>query len=132
MSTSGGLETALNTYKNNYAAYKVSGNEAYKTAYENALAAATKIVRESSAAADSNDQYIQNFLDSYENSNHEITKLHSESKRIKEQGPKLQDELIRSKQLHQQEIQAVNDSYLYIKGGLVIGLLIIVGIVGAL
>ena len=38
MSGNQDLAQALSSYKTNYAAYKVSGNAAYKTAYENALA----------------------------------------------------------------------------------------------
>jgi hypothetical protein len=80
----------------------------------------------------SNDQYIQNFLSDYQKTNPEIINLQNESKKIREQGPKLQDELARSKQIHQRAAIEVNESGLYVKAGIVVALLVVVGIVGSL
>jgi CHASE3 domain sensor protein len=124
------LQKALNAYKTNYAAYKVSGNSAFKTAYENALNNANQIIQSSAKIAEDNERYIQNFLDSYESTNEDIVSLHKKSKDIQTQGPKLQDDLAQSRQLHAHEVAAINDTYLYIKAGVVVGLLIIVGIAG--
>jgi membrane-bound ClpP family serine protease len=126
------LRNALESYKTNYAAYRIYGNAGYKTAYENALKIANKFIVDSSKTINENDAYIQNFLSSYENSNSDITRLHKRSQRIQKEGPRLQDALAQSRQLHQREVKAVNDTYMYVKGAIVVGLLVIVGIVGAL
>jgi len=126
------LQTALNTYKTNYAAYKVTGNTAYKTAADAAQKIITDIIGEAAAAADKNDQYLQGFVGSYETAHHDIVDLHRKSKEIQKAGPALQDKLAQSKQLHQHQIATVNDTGLYIKAGIVVALVVIVGIVGAL
>jgi hypothetical protein len=126
------LQTALEAYKSNYAAFKVSGNSAHKTAYENALASANQIISQSMTVSQSNDQYIQRFLNDYQKTNPEIINLKNESKKIREQGPKLQDELARSKQIHKRAAIEVNESALYVKAGIVVALLVVVGIVGSL
>ena len=126
------LQSALDGYKTNYAAFKVSGDTAHKTAYENALASANQIIRQSMTVNESNDQYIQRFLSDYEQANPEIIDLQNESKKIREQGPKLQDELARSKQINQRAAIEVNESGLYVKAGIVVALLVVVGIVGSL
>lgn len=126
------LQMALQAYKTNYAAFKVSGDAAHKTAYENALASANQIITQSMNVNQSNDQYIQNFLSDYQKTNPEIINLQNESKKIREQGPKLQDELARSKQIHQRAAIEVNESGLYVKAGIVVALLVVVGIVGSL
>jgi CHASE3 domain sensor protein len=126
------LQSALNAFKTNYAAYKVTGNTAYKTAYESAQRIIDSIIGEAESTATKNDEYLQGFIDSYETTNHEIVDLHNKSKKIRKEGPEIQDKLAQSRQLHQHEIAAVNDTGLYIKSGIVVALVVIVGIVGAL
>jgi D-citramalate synthase len=60
------LETALNLYKANYSLYKVTGLDAHKIAYQNALASANQQINHSMNINQSNDQYIQNFLNDYQ------------------------------------------------------------------
>jgi len=135
MSTTGiptQLRTALEAYKTNYAAFKVSGDAANKTAYENALASANQIINQSMNVNEKNDQFIQSFINNYQKDNPEIVKLQQQSKKIQEEGPKLQGELVRSKQIHQRQAIEVNETALYVKAGIVVGLLAVVGIVGSL
>ena len=126
------LQSYLEAYKTNYAAFKVSGNIAHKTAYENALSSANQIINQSMTVNQTNDQYIQKFLNDYEKANPEILNLQKESRKIQDQGPKLQGELVRSKQIHQRAAIEVNDIALYLKAGIVVTLLVVVGIVGSL
>ena len=126
------LQQALNAYKVNYAAFKVSGNAGNKTAYENALAIINRSMQEASSATKKNDQYLRKFIDSYENTNQEIVTLHNRSKAIRKEGPAVQDQLAQSRQLHERQIAEANDTGLYVKAGLVIALIVVVGIVGAL
>jgi hypothetical protein len=126
------LQTALNTYKTNYAAYKVSGNAAYKTAYESALGIINRFMTDASSVTTKNDQYLKGFVDSYETTNQDIVDLHNKSRKIRKEGPAIQDELAKSRIMHQHQIATVNDTGLYIKAGVVIALVVVVGIVGAL
>jgi hypothetical protein len=123
----------LRIYKDNYSAYRISGNAAHKTAYETALSAINKRLESSQKTLSDDGAYIQNFLDTYSDENPRIDKLHKQSQAIQKIGPALQNELEVSKRLNAApQVQPINESYLYVKGAIVVGLLIIVGIVGAL
>ena len=128
------LQAALNAYKTNYARYQVGGRTepAYKTAYENALATANQILANMNSATSSNDAYIQNFIASYENTNSDIAALQAQSKDIQTDGPALQDKLAQVQQLRSRKIEVADETSLYVKSAIVFGLLIVVGIVGAL
>jgi len=126
------LEKALNSYKANYSAYKVTGHAGHKTAYENALAAVNTFIQQMNSITISNDRYIRNFVGEYQSSNSELVKLQQNSKRIQEEGPRLQDELAQSRQIHQRAAIEVDESALYVKAGIVVALLVVVGIVGSL
>jgi len=126
------LETALNSYKVNYSLYKVTGHTGHKTAYENALARVNTLIQQVNSITLSNDRFIRNFVGEYQSSNSELVKLQENSKRIQEEGPKLQDELARSRQIHQRAAIQSDESGLYLKAGIVVALLIVVGIVGSL
>jgi chromosome segregation ATPase len=126
------LETALNSYKANYSAYKVTGNAEHKTAYENALARVNTLIEQMNSITISNDRFIRNFVGEYQSSNSELVQLQQNSKQIQEEGPKLQDELARSRQIHQRAAIEADESGLYVKAGIVVALLVVVGIVGSL
>jgi hypothetical protein len=126
------LQSALNAYKTNYAAYKVTGNDAYKTAYESALATVNAGIGSMSSAVGTNDTYIQGFINSYATTNRDITALQQRSRMIQAEGPALQDSLAQTEQLHSQIVSAEDETSLYVKAGIVLGLVIIVGIIGAL
>jgi hypothetical protein len=126
------LERALNSYKANYSAYKVTGLPGHKTAYENSLAAVNKFIEQMNSITISNDRFIRNFVGEYQSSNSELVELQQNSKRIQEEGPKLQDELARSRQIHQRAVIEADESGLYVKAGIVVALLVIIGISGSL
>jgi DNA repair ATPase RecN len=122
----------LNVYRDNYAAYKVTGNAAYKTAYETSLKGINQHIARINNSVQEDSEHIRNFMDTYEKSNGIITSLDNRIKRIKTEGPKLQDEYSQTKQLNQKEIQAVDNTYAYVKGGIIVGLVIAAGIIGSL
>lgn len=126
------LEQALDSYKSNYSAYKVTGHVGHRTAYENALARVNTLIEQVNSITLSNDRFIRNFVGEYQSSNSELVKLQENSKRIQEEGPKLQDELARSRQIHQRAAIQSDESGLYVKAGIVVALLVVVGIVGSL
>ena len=126
------LWTALQSYKANYAAYKVSGQASHKTAYESALAIVNKAIADLAASTEANNTRIQGFLASYSTTNKDITDLQTQSRAIQTQGPALQDELLKSQKFHEHAVAAVDDTALYVKSAIVVGLLVIVGIAGVL
>ena len=126
------LEQALNSYKANYSLYKVTGHAGHKTAYENALARVNTLIEQVNSITISNDRFIRSFVGGYENSNSDLVQLQQNSRKIQEEGPRLQDELARSRQIHQRAAIEVDESGLYVKAGIVVALLVVVGIVGSL
>lgn len=126
------LEQALNSYKANYSLYKVTGHSGHKTAYENALARVNTLIEQIRSITISNDRFIRNFVGEYKSSNSELVQLQENSKWIQEEGPRLQNELAKSRQIHQRAAIEVDESGLYVKAGIVVALLVVVGIVGSL
>ena len=126
------LWTALQSYKANYAAYKVSGQTAHKTAYESALAIVNQAIAKLAESTETNNSKIQGFLASYSSTNKDITDLQTQSRAIKTQGPALQDELLKSQKFHEHAVSVADDTSLYVKSAIVVGLLVIVGIAGVL
>jgi tRNA C32,U32 (ribose-2'-O)-methylase TrmJ len=126
------LQSALNTYKTHYAAFKATGNTADKTAYESALASINTILESESRTTAANDEYLRKFVSKYQTENQEIDTLRKTSREIQKEGPEIQNKLAQSNQLYQRQIATVNDTGLYIKAGIVVALVVIVGIVGAL
>ena len=126
------LQSALNTYKTNYAAFKATGNTANKTAYEGALTTINTIIENAAKTTTANDEYLRRFVSRYETENQEIDTLRETSRNIQKEGPEIQNKLAQSNQLYQRQIATVNDTGLYIKAGIVIALVVVVGIVGAL
>jgi hypothetical protein len=126
------LQSSLNTYKTNYAAFKATGNTANKTAYEGALTTINSILEDAARTTTANDEYLRGFVRKYENENQEIDILRDTSRNIQKEGPEIQNKLAQSNQLYQRQIATTNDTGLYIKAGIVVALVVIVGIVGAL
>jgi CHASE3 domain sensor protein len=126
------LQSALNTYKTNYAAFKATGNPANKTAYESALASINTILENAAKVTTENDEYLRKFVSKYQTENQEIDTLSKTSREIQKEGPEIQNKLAQSNQLYQRQIATVNDTGLYIKAGIVVALVVVVGIVGAL
>ena len=126
------LWTALQSYKVNYAAYKVTGAAASRTAYTNALSIANQAIANLTSRTQANDSTIQEFLASYTTTNEDIMSLQTQSKAIQKQGPELQDKLAQAQQLQTRTLAGADDTSLYVKSAIVFGLLVIVGIVGVL
>jgi len=132
MSVPADIQQMLNMYKNYYAAYKVTGNVGYKSVYERALNGVNQHIARMNASMVEDAAQIRDFMSTYEKSNGIITKLDNNIKGIKREGPKLQNDYEQTKRLHQKEIEAVDNTYAYVKGGIVVGLLIAAGIIGSL
>jgi hypothetical protein len=126
------LQAAITAYRTHYAAYAVTGDSAHKTAYENAMTAINKAITDASAVSAANASYIQNFIASYQNTTGDIGELQAQSENIRKQGPALQNTLAQSQQLHSRTVAAADETSLYVKAGIVFGLLVAAGVVGSL
>jgi hypothetical protein len=123
----------LSVYKDNYVAFRVTGNIANKTAYETALNEMNRQINGLRHSVNKDKEYIQGFLQNYSDDNPELVKLHEQSQEIQKVGPKIQGEYELSKRLNTSpQVQPVDETHLYVKAGIVIALLVVVGIVGAL
>jgi hypothetical protein len=77
-----------------------------------------------------NKQYIQGFLQNYSDDNPELVKLHEQSQQIQKVGPQIQSEYELSKRLNTSpQVQPVDQTSLYVKGGIIVALLVVVGLV---
>ena len=123
----------LSVYNDNYVAFRVTGNIANKSAYETALNELNRQINGLRHSVNKDKEYIQGFLQNYSDDNPELVKLHEQSQEIQRVGPKIQGEYELSKRLNASpQVQPVDETYLYVKAGIVIALLVVVGIVGAL
>jgi len=120
----------LSVYNDNYVAYRVTGNIANKTAYEAALNALNQQIANLQKTVGEDKQYIQGFLQTYNDDNPELTKLHEQSQKIQKVGPQIQGEYELSKRLNTSpQVQPVDQTHLYVKGGIIVALLVVVGLV---
>jgi len=123
----------LKTYKDNYASYRVTGNISQKAISDAALDAIKRTIQNGEKALEEQTKMITEFTENYTKDNPAIVNLHARSKSIKKVGPALENEYTVSKQRTEApQAQPVTDSRIYLKGAVVVGLIIIVGIVGAL
>jgi len=120
----------LSVYNDNYVAFRVTGNIANKTAYEAALNALNQQIANLQKTVGEDKQYIQGFLQTYNDDNPELTKLHEQSQKIQKVGPQIQGEYELSKRLNTSpQVQPVDQTHLYVKGGIIVALLVVVGLV---
>ena len=96
------------------------------------MAAINNAITNASAVSNANTSYIQNFIATYQNTTGDIGELQAQSQAIRTQGPALQNTLAQTQQLHSRAVAAADETSLYVKAGIVFGLLIVAGIVGTL
>lgn len=116
--------TLTNEYKKNLAEYRVTGNVANKTAYENALRGIQEQLASKQKTIQNDADYIKKFLDTYADTNPKLDKLHKQSQAIQKIGPQVQDQLIQSERLN--ELPPPDSTHLYVKAGVAMGLVLII------
>ena len=121
----------LNAYKENLASYRVTGNSAYKVAYENAAKGLDERLGTVQGQLASDAQYVQNFLGQYSDASTKLQSLQQKSREIKQVGPKLQDQYIQTQKLNTVPLAPIDYTGLYVKGGILLGVLIIAGLAAA-
>ena len=83
---------ALELYKKNLLEYKVSGNSAYKVAYENAERWIQLYLKNLEDKVTEDKQYVDKFVQEYSQTNPELDRIRSQLQQVQEKGPKLQDQ----------------------------------------
>ena len=120
------FDTVLALFKKNTVEYKVSGNSAYKVAAENAQKWLDDYVKTLETAANNDSQYIDKFVKDYSDTNPELVKMQKQIKKVREEGPKLQDTL-ETERLASRDIPVDGSGY-YLKAAVVGTALAIVGV----
>ncbi len=118
----------LDIFQKNYVDYKMTGNAAYKIAYERAQDHLQKYVETLKQDATTESEYIQKFVQNYRDTNPELAKLGDQMKDVRKQGPEVQDAYETAKALETH--QPVEDTTSYYIRGMVVATL--VGIIVAL
>jgi hypothetical protein len=106
----------------------MTGNTAYKVAYERAQEHLQLYIQTLKKDATTESEYIQKFVQEYRDTNPELAKLGDQMKTIRKQGPQLQDTYETAKAMDVHQPGEDTTSY-YIKGIVVAAL---VGIISAL
>lgn len=114
----------LNTFRDNYLQYKMTGTMAHRTAYETAQRSIEAYIAQLRTRADTNATEIQSFVDEYATANPELVALQSELRTIKEETPRLRDRYETEKRVG--NVQTAVDTTLYYAKGVIV--LVLAGI----
>jgi hypothetical protein len=120
--------TLTRAYRFNLSEYRVTGNVANKTAYELAQRGIEDRIEARKNNIGQNQQYIRDFLAKYQDTNKTLVDLHEKSRFIQSEGPRLQDEYIAAQQ-RAPSVDAVDNTTLYVKGAIVLGLMTLIALV---
>jgi hypothetical protein len=123
------MDEALRAYKDNYVQYKITGNQAYKVAYENAEAWMKKYVEDKEKETEEQSRTINGFVKKYTDTNPEIARLGTEMKTIRKEGPRLQDRYATEQKINADSAEQIDMTPYYVKTGVaaaILGVLITV------
>ena len=116
------FQKALEIYRTNYLEYKITGNSAYKVAYESAQTTIESYLKNLQAKIGNDASYVDKFVKQYANSNRKLTYLKNKSKQIQKEGPILQDQYEVKHRINQVSEIPVDYTPYYIKGAVIVGL----------
>jgi hypothetical protein len=122
---------ALELYQKNYLEYKVTGNSAYKVAYENAEKWIQLYLKNLRNRVESDKEYVSNFLEEYARTNPELDSMRTNMQMIQQKGPELQDQYVTIKK-GVETTPEPDSTYFYVKVVAIAGLLGIAAAVGFL
>lgn len=112
---------ATDIYKYNYLQYKLTGNAAYKVAYENAKSWMDNYVTQKQTGVQQDNEYIKGFVKEYAQTNPDMVTLQSKMKVINKEGPAIQDRYI-TEQALKSVPRPVDMTPVYVKTGIVAAL----------
>jgi hypothetical protein len=122
------FETTLARYKQNLTDYKATGNAGLNVAVERDKTWLDTYIANREQQVVQQQQYIQNFVADYQNTNPELVEMHEKLKEIKKQGPELQDAYETEKQASEEE--PIDFTPYYVKAALIVGVAAVVALVG--
>ena len=120
------MERALTMYRTNMAKYKMSGNASFKTAADTSrdwIIAYTKWLENS---VNSDAKFIDNFVKEYSTTNPDLVEMQKKIKKIKVEGPQLEDTHLTDKEAA--ETDPIDLSPYYTKGGVILGVAALVAV----
>jgi len=117
------MEEALRAYKDNYVQYKMTGNQAYKVAYENAEAWMKAYIENKEKETEEQSRTINGFVQKYTDTNPEIARLGTEMKTIRKEGPRLQDRYATEQKINADSAEQLDLTPYYVKTGVAVGIL---------
>jgi hypothetical protein len=121
------MDEAARQYKDNYVQYKLTGNQAYKVAYENAEAWIRDYVANKEKQTKEQGSNVDAFVQKYAQRNPDITKLGGDLKAVRKEGPRLQDRYATEQKINQEAVEQIDMTPLYVKAGVgaaILGVLI--------
>jgi len=121
------MDEAARQYKDNYVQYKLTGNQAYKVAYENAEAWIRDYVANKEKQTKEQGSNVDAFVQKYAQRNPDITKLGGDLKAVRKEGPRLQDRYATEQKINQDSEEQIDMTPLYVKAGVgaaILGVLI--------
>ena len=122
------FEATLARYQQNLTEYKVTGNAGLQSAVERDKGWLDAYIASREQQSQQQQEYIQNFIADYQNTNPELVEMHEKLKEIKKQGPELQDAYETEKQASEEE--PIDFTPYYVKAALIVGVAAVVALVG--
>jgi hypothetical protein len=115
------FDAAVQAYQTNYTEYKLTGNAAFKIAYENAQTWIETHLARLREQSEKNNQVVGTFVQQYEKTNPELVGLQKEMKSIRTEGPRLEDKYETEKRIYEQAPPDMTS--VYVKGVIAAALL---------
>ena len=121
-------ERVVQIYRNNMLEFKVSGKAANKTAADQAQIWISKYLASLEANVASDARYITGFVKEYSTTNSDLVAMQARIKKVKSEGPRLQDVYETEKEANKEAV--VDLKPYYAKVGAVVGLIALATVVG--
>ena len=117
------LSRLLQIYKDNYTRYRVYNDTTAKSIADTTLKSIQDLVAKQEVLYQQGTTYIQNFIDSFQETDPDLIDLHKRSVTLQQKVPEVQTEFVKVQSMPT-IIQIDYTPYL-IKGGIAVGLLIV-------
>ncbi len=115
------FERILARYRQSAIEYKTTGNSAFKMQSETDKKWLDEYTQWMQTQAESQSQNIQKFIAEYQTANPDLVKLQGQIRKVRDEGPKLQDQLETNREATREE--PMDFTQYYIKGGLIAGVI---------
>jgi hypothetical protein len=113
------FDTILARYRQSLMEYKTTGNSAFKTQVELDKKWLNDYIRWLQGESDRQGKSIQTFVSQYQNTNPDLVQMQAQIKKVREEGPKLQDEYETGQEATKEE--PLDFTMYYVKVGLILG-----------